>query len=466
MLAAAACSRERESPPPAALRSATAEATEALAPPVPTLSRFAVPLDYDFTPVLDVVERAVPQTFGSLDSVRPLPGSKRKRYSYAITRGPFTTFVVGSEVHLRTTLAYAVRGYYDPPVGPTLRAGCGRGAERPSMVVELVTPLTVAPSWRLQSAARVATVAPASARSADRCRVSILQYDATDRVLEAARTALTARLPEIDRRVERIDLTPRATGWWALLNRPIRLADGVWLLLQPERLRMGRVTGTGRVLTVEAGLDAYPRIVTGPMPTATVSALPPLARTGTSSGFSVMLDGNIDYAAASRAVTGALRGKTVAQAGQSVTVRDVAVSPGGAGRLALVVAFTGDANGTLRLIGTPQYDPARVRIAVPDLDYDLSTDNELVNAVAWIRSDALRTLLREKAEVGVAPVLARGRALLTSGLNRTLGGAVTLAATVDSVAVRGVYVTDSAIVVGGCGGGDARVAVRLMRQPR
>jgi hypothetical protein len=329
--------------------------------------------------------------------------------------------------------------------------------------VELVTPLTLTPSWQLRSKTRLARVAPASTRSADRCRVSILRYDVTDRVVAATRKGITAKLPDIDRTIARVDLTERATGWWALLNRPIRLADGVWLVLQPQQLRAGRVSGAGHVLTVDAGLDAYPKIVTGAAVEPSVSPLPPLGRQTDSPGFRILLEGLVDYATASKAVTAALQGRTVTQAGHSVTVRSVTVSPATAGRLALTVAFTGDANGSLRFLGAPRYDVARGQIVVPDLEYDLDTDNRLVAAVAWIRSDALRTLFREKAELPVAPVLERGRTLLTQGLNRTIGGTMTLTATVDSVAVDGVYVTAPGVVVRASAAGNAQVSVRQKR---
>lgn len=459
---ALACTREREAEPASATRTVAA----APPPPPPMLSRFDVPLDYDFTPVLAVVERAVPTTFGSLDTRHQLGDDKRKHYAYEATRGPFTTFVVGSEVHLRTTLSYAARGYYEPPIGPTLRAGCGTGDARPEIVVELVTPLTIGPTWHLQSDTRLDRLAPASDRREDRCRVSALQYDVTERVIDAARNALIARLPEIDRRIARVDLTDRATGWWALLNRPIRLADGVWLVLQPQQLRVGRITGERHVLTVQAGLDAYPKIVTGPeagVQPASIQALPPLARNTSSRGFRILLDGNMDYATASRAITNATRGRTVTQAGHSVTVRGVIASPAPGGRLALTVTFAGDANGTLHFVGTPRYDAARGQIVVPDLEYDLDTDSDLVDAVAWIRSDALRALFREKATVSVAPVLERGKALLTNGLNRTVGGTMTLSARVDSVAVDGVYVTSPGLVVRASAAGNAQVSVRQKR---
>lgn len=460
---ALACTRDRPAPP----RPAGPATIAPPAPPAVPLSRFALPLTYDVTPVLGIVERVVPRTFGSLDSVHQIGNDSRKRYAYVATRGPFVASIDGAAVHLRTTLAYAARGYYRTPIGATLQAGCGGrgddGGARPRVVVDLVAPLTLASDWHLRSASRLERLAPASAGPADRCRVGLINLDVTDRVVDAARRALVAHLPDIDRKVAGVDLTPQAIGWWRALNQPIHLTDRVWLLLGPQALRVGAVGGTGHELTVEAGLDAYPKIVTGPAPRVPVPPLPRLAHDARATGFVVLLEGVVDYATASRAVTNALRGRTVTQAGHTVAVQAVTASPADAGRLALTVAFTGDAAGALRLVGTPRLDAATGQLAVPDLDYDLTTDNQLVNAVVWLRSDALRTLFRERARVPVAPALNRGRALLLSGLNRTIGDVLTLSATVDSVAVRGVYVTRPGIVVQAGASGHARASVRQRR---
>jgi hypothetical protein len=126
----------------------------------------------------------------------------------------------------------------------------------------------------------------------------------------------------------------------------------------------------------------------------------------------------------------------------------------------LSLAFAGDANGRLRLVGTPRYDARAGEIRVPDLDFDLDTDSRVVNGYAWLRSDDLRESIRERARFPVGPALARGRELLTSGLNRALGDAVTLSATVDSVGVTGLYVTRDGVLVRADASGHARVAVR------
>jgi hypothetical protein len=427
--------------------------------PAAELSQFDVPLQYDFTPVLAIVERVVPKTFGSLDSVKQVGDDNRKHYAFEATRGPFTAFAQGTEVHLHATLSYTAKGFYKPIVGPTIGAGCGKGNDRPTIIVELVTPLTLKADWHFKSAAKLERLAPASDADKDRCKVSILHYDVTDRVVEAAKKGVTAQLPDIDAKIGMIDLSSRAAGWWELLNRPIHLADSVWLMLQPRQIRVGRVAGEGHTLTVRAGLDAQPKIVIGVEPKPLKLPLPPVGPDTALSGFKIVIDGSVDYATASSAITAALRGKQLTQGGRSVTVESIVASPEPGGRLELTVQFTGDAKGRLRFAGTPQYDHKTNVISVPDLNYDLTTDDKLVNAYAWLRSDGLRTLFREKAQVPVAPVTQRGKELLLAGLNRTIGDAMTLSAKVDSVAVRGLYVTRAGIVVRAGARGTARVAV-------
>ncbi|HYD51329.1 MAG TPA: DUF4403 family protein [Gemmatimonadaceae bacterium] len=426
-------------------------------PPPPTPSHFDVPLEYDFTPVLETVERAVPRTFGSLDDVRTIRGDERRRYAYVATRGPFTTFMRDTLVHLRARLAYAARGWYEPPIGPTLSAGCGDRGQRPLIDVELVTPLTLDSTWHLRSRARLARLVPARG---SHCQVSLVRIDVTDRVLGAARLALESQMPHIDRMVGRIDLSGRAAGWWTALERPIRLRDDVWLELRPQRLRLGRVAGAGRVMHVEAGLDALPRIVVGASPPVAHTPLPPLGRDTTAGGFRIIVDGEVDWATASREIADTLRGRTITRLGRTVRITSAAVGPTRDGRVALTVGFAGDADGRLRLVGRPQLDATRTAVVVPDLDYDVATGDGLVRVVDWLMDDELRDMLRERARVPVAPVLARGRTLLEQGLNRTIGKVMALSARVDSVAVDGIFVTTNGLLVRAGATGAARVVVQ------
>lgn len=455
LLLAGACARP-ESP-------ATAAAAPDFAIPKPgaaELSRFSVPLAYDFSSMLKVIEKVVPTSFGSMDSVRMIGTDERRHYAFHAKRGRFTAFAEGRELHLRATVEYEARGYYKPFIGPTISAGCGGDDLRPRITLELATPLTLTRSWHLSSRARLVKLEPASALLRDRCDVGILHKDVTEQVVDAARSAISSNLPAIDRKVGEVSLESKFQEWWALLARPIQLTDGVWLMLGPERLRMGKVSGRDRILTIPVTLDARPRVVTGSTaPAPPQITLPPLAQDTVSNGFHVSLDGNVDYGTASRALTAAFAQKSLQQAGKTIRVESVSVAPAEKGQLALSLFFTGDAAGTLRLVGTPKYDAKRGELIVPDLDYALAVNDKLIHTYAWLRSEQLRESFREKAHFPVASALERGRALLLEGLNRKIGDAVTLSATVDSVAVRGLYVTLDGLVVRAEASGNARVAV-------
>ena len=431
-------------------------------PPVLPLSRFDVPLTYDITKVLGKVDRAVPTEFGSLDSVHQVGDDDRKHYAFHATRGPFTAFGRGTEFHLRATLEYEARGFFKFGFTPTVSAGCGTSTDRPPrLVVELATPLSLSADWHLVSHVRLVRAGPASRADRDRCSVRLLHYDVTDRIVDAARGALGDRLATIDSTIGAVDLTDQVTEWWGALNRPIRLTDGVWLLLGPTQLRVGDVRGDGHALIVHVGLDARPRIVTADSePVVVALPLPPLAADTGAHGFHILMEGVVDYGTASQVLSDGVRDAEVTEQGHTVRIDSVLVSAESGGRLGLAVAFHGDAQGTLFLVGVPRHDAIRHGIVMPDLDYDLHTASALINAYSWLASPALRLLVRERAMLPEGPVLDRGRTLLLDGLNRKIGDAMTLAADIDSVAARGVYVTRRGLVLRAEAMGHATAAVK------
>ncbi len=453
----ASCSRERS-----VSDSARTESDFELPPPAPAeTSRFSVPLDYDFTAILRVVERVVPKTFGSMDSVRQAGDDSHRHYAFEATRSPFTAFADGRLVHLQATLEYQVRGWFKPFIGPTISAGCGQDPTvRPRLVIELATPLNLTDNWHLASHAQIVRVEPASTQQQDHCDVSLLHKDITPRVVEAARLGIIDHLPDIDKKVAEVDLTKRFVEWWGLLTRPIRLTDGLWLLLGPDKLAIGKVRGTGHTLRVPVTLAASPRILTSAeSPRVDTTALPPLGRDTIINGFRITLDGFVGYDAATKAVAAALQGKKLTESGRSVQIDTTIVTPASGGRLMLTVAFSGDAHGRLHFLGTPVYNAKKREVLVPDLDYDLQTDDNLINTYAWLKADDLRMTFRQRARFSVGDAIDRGKQLLLIGLNRTIGDALTLGATVDSVAVKGLFVTKTGLIVRGEATGQAHVAV-------
>jgi hypothetical protein len=176
--------------------------------------------------------------------------------------------------------------------------------------------------------------------------------------------------------------------------------------------------------------------------------------------YRVVLDGLIDYATAARELTSEFASRDFNASGHHVILQTVSVIPQAKGRLALSVTFTGDARGTLQLIGSPRIDHVRNVVTVPDLAFDLRTNSKLVQSYTWLNSTDLRTELRARSRISILPALTKGRDLLREGLNRKLGDAVTLSGSVDSVTVRGLYVTRDGIVIRAEASGSAGMSVK------
>ena len=453
LLAVVSCTRD--APPKVRI----APPVAAPAPPAP--SSFAVPIEYDITAILKKVDDVVPRTFGSMGEVKQVGDDPNRHYAFEAKRGAFTAFADGRLLHLRTTLSYSARGYFKPRFGPTISVGCGGDKERPRIVVELATPLSIGPDWHLVSKASVVKVEPASAEQRDHCDVSIFHKDVTQSVVEAARSGITGQLKSIDRKVATVDLSKQVAGWWHMLAQPIKLTNGVWLLLGPQRLSLGAVHGKSKLLIVPVNLSATPRIVTGTQePVEAVPTLPPLGSDATADGYHIAMDGVIDYGTASRQLSQILSAQSFAPGGHEFRVVRAAVIPEADEKLTLTISFTGDARGLVTFTGTPRLDNVRGELSVPDLDYDLHTGSKILSTYSWLKSDDLRKELRGRARIPVAGALDKGRELLRQGLNRKLGDEVTLSGTVDSVAVQQLFVTRDGLIVRAEATGRAGMAVK------
>jgi 16S rRNA G966 N2-methylase RsmD len=390
-------------------------------------SLLVAPVLYDLAPAVAAMERAVPRTFGSLEERHPHPTHDRVTVAFEVERSPFTWSMVGDTARITTTLRYRGRGWYDPPLAPEVSASCGtsdREDDRPRAVVTLASPLTVDASWRLRSRARLTTLVPASDSEEDACTVTVFGIDVTDRVLEAARGFLEGHLHRVDDEVAGVDLKSRLQGVWDRLLEPHELTDEVWLQILPTTVSLGAIEGVGGQVRLGLGLGATPRIVLGPRPSAEALVLPELGRGTPQEGLRILLEGRANYREAGERITKELEGAHREWGGRTLHFREATLRGIGGGKVALGVRFDGDATGEIFLVGTPALDPDTRVITVPDLDFDLETENLLARSAAWIVRPELRRVLRAAARIPVDDLLDFGKEQLHRGLNRELSDEV------------------------------------------
>lgn len=401
-------------------------------PSVP-VSVVDAPVTYAVEPLLAALEGTVPRRFGALSQRVRIDG--RKSVAYEATRTPFTVGFEDGRLTLATTLSYRARGYFNPPLGPTVSAGCGTSDSTPPRVrLILTSDLRIDSSWTLITRTRVASLRPLTTTERDACKVSFLQVDVTDQVMKAVRPLVEQRLPGVDRRVARVDVKRRVTRWYAQLQKNIRVTDSLWLQLMPLRVALGDIALDDSQLVANIRLRASPRLVSGPKPVELLRPLPPLQQAISEVGDSVHLniEGLLDYRDATAILNKQLVGRILSRLGRTVRVERVELSALADGRVLLTTVVDGSVRGTLYLVGTPRVDRVARALVVPDLDFDVATTDALVSGVAWLRRDDLVRRLREGARFPLDEILEKTRAKVESALNRDLTDGVRLSGSVQT----------------------------------
>jgi hypothetical protein len=426
---------------------------------------------YNLATAVDSLEAAVPRTYGDITRRLPVASHPRASYAYALTRSPFTVHVAGQTVSISADVEYQGRVWYRTSLGPVLSAGCGTGdAPRPRVRATLVSSARLTPDWQLRTRTRVLRLEPYSGEPRDRCRLTVLRIDVTDRVIEATRQMLEQNLRKFDRAAARWPVRPRFLKLWEQLQRPIRLTEGIYLEIHPYAARLGEVGVVGDTAMARLRIVASPRVVADEQP-ARQRPLPPLQTAGdVGNGARVVVEGACAYPVATQLLRRALVGRRLVRGLYHTSIRDVRLAGIGGGRVALGVTLSGHVRGTLYFTGTPSLDPVHHQVNVPDLDYDVGTAKMLVEGFGWLRGVNIREFLRERACLPDSAVIGRLQVLAQNGINRTLAPGVTLSGRIHDARGTRVSATKQEIRVRAVADADFKLAIdrapTLPRPPR
>ncbi len=428
-------------------------------------SAIEVLVTYNLSTAVDSLEAAVPRTYGDIEQRLPIASNIRTSFAYAVSRTPFRVRVNGQTLSISADVEYQGRVWYRPPLGPELGAGCGTGDEpRPRVRATLVSTGQLTPGWQLRTNTRVLRLEPYSDEARDRCRLTILRIDVTDRVIEATRNMLEKHLQKFDQAVLRWPVRAKFEKLWTQLQRRILLTRGVYLEINPYAAQLGSLSVVGDTVTARLRMIASPRVVTGGQ-SGELHPLPPLQAGGDdSSGVHVVVDGSFTYPGASALLRKVLVGRSIVQDGRRIRIRDVQLSGIGGGRVALGVTLAGHVRGKLYFTGTPSLDPVSRQVYVPDLDYDVGTSQMLVLGFAWLRGVDIRDFLRERARLPDSEAVGKLRGLAEHGINRVLAPGVTLSGRISDARGTNVLATRNEIRLRAVA--DAELKLAIDRGPK
>ncbi len=456
-LAAAGCtSAERIDAPPPLARTGWVDRM-----PSPALSEITVPVSYDLQPALEWMESSVPKDLGNMNERMKVPDSKRLTYAFEASRGPFDVTVDGRTVTISAVVHYRAKGWYKPPLLPTLTGSCGVGSPAPRLRITITTTVNPTPEWAIRAKTRVPTLRPLTQTERDKCKVTAANVDLTDKVVKSALSALKKVGRDVDRQIMAFPLRTEAELVWNLLSQPIRLTDSLWLLIDPTAVRLASVEGHKNRLVSGVGVSAFPRIVSGPQPQPTTRPLPPLEETPTNPKLALLTQGTLTYSVTTDLLREKLRGKRLSVSGRNLEIRDIKVSGLGDGRLVIGLEVSGPADGHLYAVGTPQFDSVTSELYMPDLAFDLATSNLFVRGLAWLKHQDFQNYLRQKVRISVVNLLEDGQRVVERELNRDLAPGVHLTTTLAHGRVLRVRASPYALLVDAVVDGRSELQVTL-----
>jgi Domain of unknown function (DUF4403) len=355
-------------------------------------------------------------------------------YEYALWRDPLKFSLVGNELSVELDGRYKARGGRRVGGHVVTLGSCGDGEPLREIQAKLSTPIQLLPNWTFKSQCNVSLNYP------NRCTVSLLNIDVTDKINDLIQPHFQDAAKEIDSKVAGYDFRSVVQDFWNELDSPIQLADQAWLLINPKSVQVSPINGTGAQVDVSVGLVGRPVVAYGSKPPSPSDPLPNFQSATPGNSFHIAVEGTIPFDAASKALTKSIVGRRYTYAGHYETIDGASVY-GTGDQVVLQLKLGGSLKGTIYLIGTPTFDAAKNQFSVPDLDYTVETQNAFVKLADWMNHPGFRDSLRAACVWDAGNQVSGAQALIKQGLNRQVGPHVTLSC--DKLTLRpiGVYLT-------------------------
>ena len=363
----------------------------------------------------------------------PLPNMAKgpAAYRFNLYRDPFVFNLKGNSVTVHTLAHYWLE--VGVKVGGWVKGvgSCGLGPEGfRKVLLGVQADISLTPAWGLDL-----KVVPLEPEPMSTCEITALNYDITHKVVAGMKENLIKATQEMEKQMrEKALLRPRVEAAWAQAQQPIEIAEGVFLMLNPEKIRLAPWSSQGKVLTLIPEIQARPALTLGTRPVATLKPLPDLETVPSSfqPGFRVHVDADLRFEHATAQLRRQMIGKVFETEKGTLQVLDASVR-GENGKAVLEVELKGKVNGKLILTGRPVYQEATGTIQLQELDYTLESRSWITHFGEWLLRSGLRKNLAEKANWFMDKSLQDLKGQLQQGLNRPLAQGLSLSGTLSDL---------------------------------
>ncbi|MEA1889266.1 MAG: DUF4403 family protein [Pseudomonadota bacterium] len=416
-------------------------------------STIDIPVQLSLDQLTDAAEKTLPTQAGNWRSWKDWHGIKSK---YRAWRGPLNISISGDVISVQAHIRYWIKAHKKILGAVKLKGGCGIDEPPRQALIGMQIRLEWRPDWTLNPKFHILPT-----RFLDRCEMTIANIDVTPiiekefrkQMQKSLRTALRKLNPDV-KAIHR-----QAQRTWSLLQEPIELGQGNWLMLRPRGVALSRLDGQGKYINAHLAIKLQPGLVTGPEPTGEPAPLPPIDHYyPRSTGLNLQLGMNLDFSSLNQRLSDMLAGKRFVIRGRKAGIKKLYLAGSGQ-EIWVRMELTGDINGMLALRVRVAYDAHEQKLVLHDLVFDYDTEDFSVGLIAKAFHESIRQTLESMANQALAQHLDLLNERLGTVLKKITPAGVSLDMSALQLRTAQIHIVQQGIRLEGAATGSARLVL-------
>jgi hypothetical protein len=199
---------------------------------------------------------------------------------------------------------------------------------------------------------------------------------------------------------------------WNAAQKPILVDKNykAWLKLTPQEAMLFPLTAQNNRLKVSVGINTYAEMVVGPEPTTGPPlSLPNLKHVSNfDKSFRIALNADLFYKDILDIASPLLLGKEFVSDGKTIVIKALDLYGNGE-KFVVKVETKGALDGVIYLTGKPRFDPQTNIFSVDDVDFDIQTQDLLLQSADWLLHGTIRSTIHDKLNLNLAQKLEQTR---------------------------------------------------------
>lgn len=208
---------------------------------------------------------------------------------------------------------------------------------------------------------------------------------------------------------------------WNRAQQPVLLDRNynAWLKLTPREVMLYPLYAQNHLVRVSVGISTFAELVVGPEPAAPPPfPLPDLKQVSTfDKTFRIALNADLSYKDLRAIASPLLQGKRFDSDGKSIVVKDFDLY-GNGDKIVVKLQTEGALDGVFYLTARPAFNPQTNMFSVEDVDFDMQTQDLLLQSAAWFLHGSIRGMIQEKLNMDLTRRLEQSRQLAGKALAR------------------------------------------------